>query len=416
MNDATPGPGCRPRILLLTWVSPLEPWGGAAQRTRLLMDALGRCGELEVLVVHLSYPGSTRSRFTEHSVAGLRVMHLGIKISSPFALPHFDIPSSYITREVAKHVDLANYGLIVSRYVKPVAKVIAPQNIPLIVDFDDAVFSPPWRTLRGVKAWLGALVRVVNDRVILRLRLRHGALSRAHYFFCESGEREAFPWLRASVLPNLPVIPERTGPPSFEPPERPALMFLGLLDYPPNRDAVEWFLTDMWPTVLRGVPDARFLIAGKGPDELCRRWAAHPRVELLGFVERLSEVYARASASVVPMRAGGGTPIKALEAYHYGRMVVATSRVLAGHRPLFRSGLDMLVADDAPGFAEHCIAVLRNPALARGIAASGYARISSELTSERFAAIVREAVHATLGAAVGSRTVARLNPEGGASE
>ncbi len=391
-------PGVRkPKILLLTWVSPLEPWGGAPQRTRLLLEALARYGDTEVLVLFFGYRKVVERQLTEHRLGSVRVMHLDIRIANPFALPHFDIPSSSVTREVARHVNLGAYDLIVSRYVKPVAKIIVPKDVPLIVDFDDAVFSPPWRTLRGAKAWLGALVRLLNDRVILRVRLKHGALSRAHYFFCGSGEREAFPWLRASLLPNLPEIPDRTRPPSFELPDRPALMFLGLLDYPPNRDAVEWFLTEIWPVVLREVPDARFLIAGKGSERLCRRWASHPRVELLGFVERLSEVYARATASVAPMRAGGGSTIKALEAYHYGRMVVATSRVLDGHRPVLRSGVDMLVADDAPRFAEHCIGVLKNPALARAIAASGYERISRELTNERFAAIVGDAVRGTVG-------------------
>ncbi len=119
-------------------------------------------------------------------------------------------------------------------------------------------------------------------------------------------------------------------------------------------------------------------------------------------MERLSEVYARATASVAPMRAGGGSTIKALEAYHYGRMVVATSRVLDGHRPVLRSGVDMLVADNAPRFAEHCIGVLKNPALARAIAASGYERISRELTNERFAAIVGDAVRGTVGEVSGN--------------
>jgi glycosyltransferase involved in cell wall biosynthesis len=391
-----------PRILLLTTVSPLEPWGGAAQRTRRLLEALGRCGEPEVLVLQFRY-GAASPALAEHRFGRLRVMQLDVPIRTPSALPHFDVPSRAVSRMVARHVDLDAYDLIVSRYVKPAAKLVLPEHVPLIID-DDAVYAPPWRTLVGVRAWLGALARLANDRLVLPLRLKHGRLRRAHYFFCRSAEREAFPWLRSSLLPNLPVVAPADRAPDFDPPAQPALLFLGLLDYPPNRDAVEWFLAAIWPRVLREVPAARFLIAGKGPAHLLERWAAHPGVTVLGFVERLSDAYARASASVVPLRSGGGSSIKALEAYHYGRMVVATSRVVEGHRPLFSAGVHILVADGAAAFAAHCVRALRDPALAAGIAAAGYAAIADALAPERFAATVADAVGT---AGEGSAAIAR---------
>ena len=383
----------RAKILLLTTVSPLEPWGGAPQRTRRLLDALARCGDPEVLVLGFRYDASGAA-FGERRLGNVRVMQLDVPIRAPSALPHFDVASRAVSRMVARHVDLDAYDVIVSRYVKPAAKLVLPEHVPLIIDFDDAVYAPPWRTLAGVRGWLGALARLANDRLVLRPRLKHGRLRRAHYFFCRSGEREAFPWLRSSLLPNLPVVGVPDRAPDFDPPARPALLFLGLLDYPPNRDAVEWFLAAIWTRVLREVPEARFLIAGKGPAHLLERWASRPGVTVLGFVERLSDAYARASASVVPLRSGGGSSIKALEAYHYGRMVVATSRVVEGHRPLFAAGSHILVADGAAAFAAHCVRALRDPALAAGIAAAGYARIADALAPERFAATVADAVGA----------------------
>jgi glycosyltransferase involved in cell wall biosynthesis len=379
------------KILLLTTVSPLEPWGGAPQRTRRLVEALARCGEPEVLVLQFRY-GSARPALAEQRFGRVKVMQLDVPIRAPSALPHFDVPSRPLSRAVARHVDLGAYDLVVSRYVKPAAKLVLPERVPLVVDFDDAVYAPPWRTLGGPRSWLGALARLANDRVVLPLRLKHGRLRHAHYFFCRSAERAAFPWLRSSLLPNLPELPAPARPPDFDPPERPALLFLGLLDYPPNRDAVDWFLAEIWPRVRASVPEARFLIAGKGPAHLLERWGRQAGVTVLGFVERLDEAYARASASVVPLRAGGGSSIKALEAYHYGRMVVATARVVEGHRPLLAAGVHVLVADRAADFAAHCVRVLRDPALAAGMAAAGHARIADALAPERFAATVAEAV------------------------
>lgn len=398
----TQGAERRPRILLLTTVSPLEPWGGAPQRTRRLLAALERCSEPDVLVLRFRYDASSAT-FGEHRLGNVRVMQLDMPIHAPSALPHFDVPSRPVSRMVARHVDLGAYDLVVSRYVKPAAKLVLPEDVPVIVDFDDAVYATPWRTLGSVRAWLGALARLANDRLVLPLRLKRGRLRRAHYFFCRSADREAFPWLRSSILPNLPAVRAADRAPDFDPPAQPALLFLGLLDYPPNRDAVEWFLAAIWPRVLREVPEARFLIAGKGPTHLLERWARQPGVTVLGFVERLSDAYAQASASVVPLRSGGGSSIKALEAYHYGRMVVATSRVVDGHRPLFQAGVHILVADAAPAFAAQCVRVLRDPALAAGLAAAGYARIADAVAPERFAATVAEAVNAAVaqGTAIG---------------
>lgn len=169
-------------------------------------------------------------------------------------------------------------------------------------------------------------------------------------------------------------------------------MFVGLLDYMPNTDAVDWFLTDIWPRVRDAVPEARFLVVGSGAAPLLARWSQHAGVETLGFVDSLADAYAQATACVVPMRGGAGTNIKALEPFQYGRPVIATSHVLSGYDGLFRDGIDMLSADDADAFAAHCIALLREPARAESLARNGYERLRSRLSKEHFMAVVDAAV------------------------
>jgi glycosyltransferase involved in cell wall biosynthesis len=271
-------------------------------------------------------------------------------------------------------------------------KLALPAHVPVIVDFDDALYEPPWHALQGPKQWIGALLRLFNDRVIVRTRLRMQAQRQRHYFFCRQAERDAFASLPSSVLPNLPPRPARAGPPDFTPPDAPALMFLGLLDYMPNEDAVDWFLESVWPTVRRAVPDARFLLVGSASERRSLRWSQYPAVEVLGFVDDLAQAYARASASVVPMRSGAGTNVKALEPFFYGTPVVATSRVLSGYRALVDLDDIVLTADDAAAFAQQCIALLTDPQRCRALAERGYERISAQLDFPMFASIVDAAV------------------------
>ncbi|WP_439570550.1 glycosyltransferase [Methylibium sp.] len=399
-----PSPAKR-RIALLTYISPLQKWG-SAQRSRHLIDALLRHGAVDVVVLRFDRRGTEAPPNSVSDFHGARVIEIGVMVGGLPSRPRFDLASDHVTRTVEQHVDLNSYDLFVSRYVKPALKLRLPPQVPVVVDFDDAVYEPPWRALSTPKMWVGAFTRLLNDRLLVRMRL--ACRPHAHYFFCREAERRHFPALPGSVLPNLPAAPARPGPPSFDAPARPALMFVGLLDYMPNTDAVDWFLADIWPRVRAAVPDARFLIVGSGADELLARWRAHAGVETLGFVDSLADAYAQATASVVPMRGGAGTNIKALEPFHYGRPVIATRQVLEGYDSLFRDGQDMLAADDARTFAEHCIALLDSPARARELARSGYQRLSTHLTTEHFGRIVDSAVAPLLsGSAV--NTAARIS-------
>jgi Glycosyl transferases group 1/Coenzyme PQQ synthesis protein D (PqqD) len=89
----------------------------------------------------------------------------------------------------------------------------------------------------------------------------------------------------------------------------------------------------------------------------------------LGYVDNLDEFYDRAAVAVVPIQAGSGTRIKAIEAWAHGVPVVGTTMGLAGLH--FRPGMEALVADTAAAFAASVEQVLQNPTLARTIGQSG---------------------------------------------
>jgi glycosyltransferase involved in cell wall biosynthesis len=106
--------------------------------------------------------------------------------------------------------------------------------------------------------------------------------------------------------------------------ERPTICFTGVMGYPPNAEAVLFFVEEVWPSVLRAVPDAVFLVAGRDPTPEIMALERSAGVEVLGAVPDMGEILRRAWAAVAPMRTGTGIKNKVLEAWAVGTPVVMT--------------------------------------------------------------------------------------------
>lgn len=105
-----------------------------------------------------------------------------------------------------------------------------------------------------------------------------------------------------------------------------SILFLGSLDWRPNLDAVRLLLDRIFPQVLRDVPSARLHIVGRRPPEWLKTAVAAARnVELHADVADVRTHLASASVMAVPLRVGGGSRLKILEALACGLPVVSTS-------------------------------------------------------------------------------------------
>lgn len=131
----------------------------------------------------------------------------------------------------------------------------------------------------------------------------------------------------------------------------------------PNREALNYFLKDIWGKVKRQVPDADFLIAGDvsgsvGDSDLYRR---------VGYVENLADVYEQARVVVNPMLSGTGLPIKSIEAMAYGKPMVMTE---SGARGLYREGKEpksFLLARNTEDFIDKLTVLLTDDQVARQV-------------------------------------------------
>lgn len=112
---------------------------------------------------------------------------------------------------------------------------------------------------------------------------------------------------------SFPDLPLRT-------PDR--FVFIGRLDWPPNRDGLRWFLREVWPEVAQS--GERLQIAGSGNGSWLREFEGLLGVELCGRVEAVEPLYLRAKALLAPLFYGSGTRVKAIEASRFGVPVIST--------------------------------------------------------------------------------------------
>jgi glycosyltransferase involved in cell wall biosynthesis len=178
---------------------------------------------------------------------------------------------------------------------------------------------------------------------------------------------DEIPGARTAVIPNAADVDYYKPRPTDPPPDGRTVLFFGLLSYAPNVDGVMHFVQKIWPRVVEAHPEARFkIIGGRPPRSL--RLLAGPRVELTGFVPDLRPHLAAAAAVVVPLRLGGGTRLKVVEAMAMGKAIVSTALGSEGIEAI--PGRDLLIEDQPEAFADALNRLLDDPELAARIGQS----------------------------------------------
>lgn len=109
------------------------------------------------------------------------------------------------------------------------------------------------------------------------------------------------------------------------PPDSNEVLYVGRLDWPPNREGLEWFLQQVWPKVVIHNPERHLTVIGSGDGNWLQKYSQVPQVTIAGKVPDLRGYYQRAAVAIVPIFYGSGTRVKAIEASAFGRAVISTS-------------------------------------------------------------------------------------------
>ncbi len=172
------------------------------------------------------------------------------------------------------------------------------------------------------------------------------------------------------------VIPNGYEPPFERADSRPVdanhptLLFVGLLTYEANADGLDWFATEILPLIRTRHPGVSVRVVGRITDALARRIGG-PHVKVLGEMADLEPELRRADVSIVPLRIGGGTRLKVIEAFATGIPVVSTSVGAEGLG--VEPSTDLLIGDEPRSFAAACCDIIEDERLREAVVRSGHA-------------------------------------------
>jgi sugar transferase (PEP-CTERM/EpsH1 system associated) len=184
--------------------------------------------------------------------------------------------------------------------------------------------------------------------------------------------------------PGLSVVGNGVDMNYFSPqpdPDNHELVFVGVLDYKPNYEGVEWFVNQVLPLLHRRVPDAKLKIVGRNPIPRVKQLGLRPGVELIGSVPDVRVHLRESSAVIAPLLIARGVQNKVLEAMSCRRAVVCSSGAAQGIDAV--DGEHFLVAHDPQQWADQLEKVLTQRDFRAQLAAAGRARIEERYTWEQ---------------------------------
>jgi glycosyltransferase involved in cell wall biosynthesis len=148
------------------------------------------------------------------------------------------------------------------------------------------------------------------------------------------------------------------------------ILHLGTMYWPPNIDAVKWFVHQVYPLIRQQRPDVQFDVVGaRPPAELLALNDAGLGINVTGYVEDPTPCQRQAAVVVIPLLAGGGMRVKILNALAEGIPIVSTALGCEGIQ--VTPGKDILIGNAPEEFAAEVLRVLDNPALGNQLSANG---------------------------------------------
>jgi len=381
-----PNESDRPRLLFLGHSFPYPPDGGVFIRTynvrRLLsrsfhvttlcfdrkgassplaerradLQAMERFGPIEV--IELPESVSSHRRVTDHvrSLLGRRVFTYYKHDSR-----EFESALRRLLRESAfdvVHVD----SLDLSRFLPMLA------HLPVVCthhNVESELLSDRTKTESGVRKEYvriqAQLQRNEEERWCPQVALNVTVSDRDR-----ESLKEIAPEARIETIPN--GVDTELLAPDWSAQTR-GIVFVGGLGWFPNRDALEYYCNEILPAIRTRVGDVETTWVGRAGDEEIRRIGQKYGVRLTGYVPAIDPFLRDAACYVIPMRVGGGTRLKLLDAWAMGKAIVSTTQGAEGTEAVH--GENIWIADDAESFAEGVQRVLEDADLREALGRKG---------------------------------------------
>ncbi len=371
----------RPRLLVLAQCLPYPPHSGVAARTFNILRQLRVAFDIDLVpFFHRNHqPDGAARRAAQEALGDV----------APFVAEPVPISSEHsFTRKLWDHLRSVLTGRAYTHYLYD-SPAFAGQlhdllklHQPDLVHLDsldlhrwicDLPSVPVACTHHNIES---ALLRRQADRLgnaVVRgyVRLQADRVERLERELCPrfalnvtTSELDARHLRALAPVAPIVTVPNGTDTEYFQPGETAAdgpVAFVGPTYSYPNRDAVEFLLSEIWPGVRAADRSASLQLIGRGGAADLARYQAQPGVRTLGHVLDIRPVLADARCCVVPIRVGGGTRLKILDAWAMGKAIVSTSVGCEGLDAV--DGENILVRDHPDAFADAVRKVLHDPTL-----------------------------------------------------
>jgi len=178
-------------------------------------------------------------------------------------------------------------------------------------------------------------------------------------------------------------------------PDKNSLVYVGTMDWRPNQDAAVYFVEEILPIIAARRPETKISLVGRKPPAHIKALDRHSAVTVTGSVDDIRPYIRHSAVYVVPLRIGGGTRLKILDAMAMGRAIVSTS---VGAEGLDVSdGENIMLADTPQEFADRVVELLEDDARRRRLGAAGRALVEAHYSWDRLVAKLDDFIRELVG-------------------
>lgn len=323
-----------------------------------------------------------------------------VKYASPIPLAFWP---SRAMQDTIKQLKTARHFDAVVAIQTPVAQyATALPGLPRIVDIDTSFsyqmqqrYEHNWGAGARLRAWISWQKTQRYERRVFRKFQACAVVSTLEVNFVAA-------MLKARGG-RVEVIRNGVDCARFQPGQYPiqpnTLLYNGALTYDANFDAMQYFLSAIYPLIRQQVPEVTLKITGATTGVALTDLRLNDSVTLTGNVADMRSVVGSSSVCVVPIRKGSGTRLKILEAMAAGTPVVATTKGAEGLDVI--DGKHLLLADSPVIFADKTLWLLRNETLRRTLAANARSFVEQRYNwnriGQQFVEVVEDAVRLQRG-------------------
>lgn len=371
------------KILYVTPHSPFDYSSGASQRSSLILEAIISHPLVDGIDI-LTFNAVNYYKISEkiHKIHIVKTENNKTHFFSKI-IRHFSVHKYYENRNATALFSMLcktnKYDCVLFRYIGTVEACNCIVN-KLLIDVDDLPSDFIKSKIRQTDSILKKIMLIIDYKIVKHIQKKY--LLNTSNLCTFPNEADASKY-NGFYLPNIPYISMPCNLCSEQESYDPYLLFVGLMSWAPNYQGIKHFIEKIWPYVK--IQKLRLKIAGKGlPLDLYQQFYSDNSIDLLGYVEDLSDLYTKAMIVVVPIYSGAGTNIKVLESLAYSKPTVVSQYATRGFESdLVHLGNVMISRDDAD-FVKNIHMLLRNEELRNKIGTKGQLLIKEKYSKKNF--------------------------------